>query len=407
MKSYRPRCFCIVILVALISPCWPTMAASAQETGSPVSRQDQFDVLRRQAFEAFYSLDYAASEKLFRQVIELMPDHPAGYLYMATQVWIGQLNRARRLQTGIYSGSSFYSETKEKVDPEVDRQVRDYVKKAIEKAQARLDKNDRDVEARYFLGAAYAVSAGYQGSVTREFFPSLRDGSRAVGEHRKVLEQDPNFADACVSIGMYDYIVGSLPLWVKMIAALGGVRGSKDRGLQELLRAAEHGKYADDDARVLLIAIYSREGQDQKALDLVNQLACRYPRNHFFPIEAANILVKTGRKQEGFEAFESMLQDKGFEDVRDMVHFQYAQTLSANGYNTAALHYYCRVTTLPGASPQLIALAHLRIGQLLDLRGDREAAVAAYKIVLSLDNVFDSHERAQRYLNKPYNERES
>ena len=117
--------------------------------------------------------------------------------------------------------------------------------------------------------------------------------------------------------------------------------------------------------------------------------------------------MKTGRKQEGFEAFEAMLRDKGFEDARDMVQFQYAQTLSTNGYNTAALHYYRRVTMMPGASPQLIALAHLRVGQLLDLLGDREAAVAAYKTVLSLDNVFDSHERAQRYLNNPFNGRES
>jgi tetratricopeptide (TPR) repeat protein len=200
--------------------------------------------------------------------------------------------------------------------------------------------------------------------------------------------------------------VGSLPLWVKVIAALGGIRGSKERGIERLRRAAEQGKYANDDARVLLIAIYAREDQYQKALDLVSDLANRYPRNYYFPIEAANLLVAMGRKQEGFNAFEAMLQNEQFQEVRDFIHFQYAQTLSANGYNVAALHYYRKVTTMPEASLQLVTLAHLRIGQLLDLRGEREAAIASYKTVLSQDNVFDSHERAQQYLNKPFNGRE-
>jgi len=205
-----------------------------------------------------------------------------------------------------------------------------------------------------------------------------------------------------VSIGTYDYIVGSLPLWVKVIAALGGIRGSKERGIEELRRATEKGKYANDDTRVLLIAIYAREGQDQKALDLVDYLANRYPRNYYFPIEAANMLVKMGRKQEGFDAFEAMLQNERFRDVYDLIHFQFAQTLSANGYSVAALHHYRNVTTTPQASSQLVSLAHLRAGQLLDLKGDREAAIAEYKTVLSQDNVFDSHEQAQRYLGKPF-----
>lgn len=394
-----------LILVMILSTPWRAMAVCSQEPTQPASSENQqelFASLRRQAFDAFYNLDYETSQKLFRQIMELLPEHPAGYLYMATQVWVGELNRTRRLQTGIYSSSSFYSRTEEKVDPDVDRRFRDHIQKAIEKAQARLEKNDRDVEARYFLGAAYAVLAGYEGTVTREFFAGLKDGSRAVGEHRKVVEQDPDFADAYLTIGIYDYIVGSLPLWVKIIAALGGIRGSKERGIEELHRVAEQGKYAGDDARVLLIAIYVREGQNQKALDLITYLANRYPRNYYFPIEAANMLVKMGRKQEGFAAFEAMLQNKQFQDVYDLIHFQYAQTLSANGYNVAALHHYRQVTTTPEASPQLVSLAHLRIGQLLDLKGEREAAISAYKTVLDRENVFDSHQQAQRYLRKPF-----
>jgi tetratricopeptide (TPR) repeat protein len=388
----------------LLSP-WSTLAVRAQEPGQPAVTENKaalFDQLRRQAFDAFYNLDYSTSSQLFQQIMELVPEHPAGYLYMATQVWVGQLNRTRRLQTGIYSSSSFYSKSPEKVDPEVDRQFQEYVQKAIEKAQARLHQNERDVDARYFLGAAYAILAAYQGTAAREFYAALKNGSRAVSEHRKVVEQDPQFADAYLTIGIYDYIVGSLPLWVKVIAALGGIRGSQERGIEELRRVVEQGKYASDDARVLLIAIYAREGDNQKALALINELVNRYPRNYYFPIEAANLLLNMGRRQDGFNAFEAMLQQEPFRDVYDLVHFQYAQSLSANGYNVAALHHYRHVINLPHASPQLVSLAHLQVGRLLDLRGEREAAIAEYKTVLNQDNVFDSHEQAEQYLKKPF-----
>jgi tetratricopeptide (TPR) repeat protein len=405
MMNYSCRFLFALVLVGIVSTSGSALARGMRESSqSAPSDPDPtlFDSLRREAFDAFYNLDYDTSGKLFKRIVELLPEHPAGYLYLATQTWVGELHRARRLQTDIYSSSSFYSQSEEKVDPEIDRQFRDDVQKAIEKAQARLQKNDRDVEARYFLGAAYAVLAGYEGSVTREFLAGLKDGSRAVSEHRKVIQQDPNFADAYLTIGLYDYIVGSLPVWVKMIAVLGGFHGSRERGIEELQRVVDQGKYVSDDARVVLIAIYAREGQNQKALDLVHQLANRYPRNHLFPVEAASLLVKMGRKQEGFAAFEAMLQHKQFQAIYDMIHFQYANTLSANGYNVAALYHYRSITTTPEAGSQLVTLAHLRIGRLLDLKAEREAAVAEYKTVLSRDNVFDSHEQAQQYIRKPF-----
>jgi tetratricopeptide (TPR) repeat protein len=408
MSKYQYRLLCTLIIAAMLLTSWPTESVRGQgaATNAPRDGLHLFESLRREAFDAFYSLDYKTSRKLFQQIMDQIPEHPAGHLYMATQVWVDLLNSTRRLQADIYSSESFYSETEDKVDPKVDRQFRGHVQKAIEKAEARLVKNGQDVDARYFLGAAHAVLAVYQATVTREFFGGLKNGRRAVSEHRKIVKQDPNFADAYLSIGMYDYVVGSLPLWVKIIATIGGIRGNKERGIKELHRVVEKGKYAKFDAQVLLIAIYVREEQPQKALNLIQELVDRYPRNYYLPIEAANLQVKIGRAKEGFSAFDAMLRNKQFQEVYDLIHFQYARTLAAQNARSAALEHYRRVTTLPGASVQLVSLAHLHIGQLLDLRNEREAAIEHYKTVLGRENVFDSHEQAQRYLRKPFTGKE-
>ncbi|RMG55274.1 MAG: hypothetical protein D6723_03085 [Acidobacteria bacterium] len=404
MMNHRLRSPCALALIWVLLFGLPlTERAEQKSAPRPTdAQQELFDALRRRAFDAFYNLDYETAQKLFQQIVEELPDHPAGYLYLATQVWVGELNRTRRLQTSIYSNPSFYSRTGETVDPQVDQQFREYIQKAIEKAKARLAQNEGDVEARYFLGAAYAVLASYEATVARQFMAALKHARRAVSEHRKVIKQQPNFVDAYLTIGAYDYIVGSLPLWVKLLAALGGIRGNKERGIKELQQAAERGKYVSDDARVVLIAIYAREKQYEKALELVRYLRDRYPRNYYFPIEEAHLLVEVGRKREGFAAFEAMLQNERFQEVGDLIRFQYAQLLAEQGYRIAALHYYRQVTEMPTASPQLVTLAHLRIGQLLDLLGRRQEAISEYQLVLDRENVFDSHRQAERYLRRPY-----
>lgn len=400
--QYRSLCALALVWILLLGLPMTGLAEQKSSPRAPATEQDRFDALRLRAFDAFYNLDYETSQRLFQQIVEELPDHPAGYLYLATQVWVSELNRTRRLQTSLYSNPSFYSRTGETVDPQVDQQFRDYIQKAIEKAEARLARNDRDVEARYFLGAAHAILASYEATVTRQFMAALKHARRAVSEHRKVIKQQPNFVDAYLTIGVYDYVVGSLPLWVKLLAALGGIHGNKEQGIKELQQAAEQGKYVSDDARIVLIAIYVREKQYEKALELVRYLRHRYPRNYYFPIEEAHLLTEAGRKREGFAAFEAMLQNEQFQEVGDLIRFQYAQLLAEQGYRIAALHYYRQVTEMPEASPQLITLAHLRIGQLLDLQGRRQEAISEYKLVLDRENVFDSHRQAERYLRRPY-----
>jgi tetratricopeptide (TPR) repeat protein len=395
----------VVLMNTLVMNCVAPISLAQGQPPKPMISEEaraKFEALRKQAFDAFYNLDYDTSKQLFQQIVELLPEHSAGYLYNALQIWVNELNRTRRLQTGIYSQSSFYSKTEEKVDPQIDQQFRDHLQTAINKATAWLNQNDKDIEARYFLGAAHAVLAGYEATIARRFMAALKGGSRAFDEHEKVVKQNPEFADAYLTVGMYHYVVGSLPLVVKILAALGGIRGSKEQGIKELLKAATEGKHTSDDARTLLIAIYVREGRHEKALELARELAGRYPRNYYFRIEAANILVRMGRKQEGFQAFEELLQGEQYRPVSDLIHSQYAETLASLGYTEAALYRFQKVTTLPQANPQLVTLAHLRAGQILDTKGDREAAIKQYQAVLSRENVFDSHEQAEQYLRKPY-----
>src|SRR6185295_12110662 len=123
------------------------------------------------------------------------------------------------------------------------------------------------------------------------FMAALSSGSSGVGTQRDVLKLDPNFHDAELSIGMYDYIVGSLPLAVRMLASIASVHGSKKRGIQTLERVAKEGHWARDNARLLLISIYKKEKRFPEALALSRELQKKYPRNYLFSLETADSLI--------------------------------------------------------------------------------------------------------------------
>lgn len=404
----RKRLASVALLITMsAAQVLPAIAGATRESPVRLLRLEtaEFQKYRSDGFDALYNLEYAAAGARFDEMRTALPLHPAGHLYKATAVWVDILNARRRLQTGIYRGSSFYAETEEKVDPRIDAEFRQLIKTAISLAEAARARNGNDIEALYYLGAAHGLLASYETTVARSFISALRNGSKAVSLHRKVIEIDPSFIDANLAIGTYEYIVGSLPFFVKVLAAIGGFRGSREKGIELLKLVAERGKYSNDDARVVLVTFLSREGRFGEALPIFETLASHYPRNYLLSMERAAALSQVGRSAESHAIFEKMLADPAMAKASDMIHFQYAETLMTGGRREEALRYFQAVTHIGGASADLVSLSHLRSGQLLDLIGRRSQALTQYNSVLARENVFDTHERARKYTKRAYDGR--
>jgi hypothetical protein len=253
-------------------------------------QRKQLDALRAEGYEALYNLDYEGARKRFQKMIDLAPDHPAGAQCFASSLWLQQLNETWERQASLYS-----TDASEKEKPQLNRaridEFRKWIRTSKQLSQARLKKDPRDVEALYFLGAAEGLEAAFAGGVERKFRPALRSGNEAVDHHKEVLKLAPEFRDAELTIGLLNYVIGSLPLPVKMIAATMGVRGSKKRGLEALERVATEGQWARDSARVVLIDLYKREKRWNDSFEVARQLSEKYPRNYLFKLQMADARV--------------------------------------------------------------------------------------------------------------------
>lgn len=406
-------CLAWLLPVAAFGQTTPSLeAASAPVTAA---LPPELIELRHAGNAATYNLDYAGARTKFEELRKRAPQHPAGDLYIATVIWLEHLYRSRRLQTNLYRDeSSFYAgaeKAKEEtegdaVDPAVDRAFRERMAQAKTKALALVNRNKKDPDALYFLGAVYGVMAGYEASTARKFFAAMRNGSRSVDLHQQVVKLKPDYDDAYLSIGMYDYIVGGLPFPLKALAAIGGIRGSKSRGIQELQQVVEKGVNTADDARIMLLAIYQNEKRPEDALALLQNLIARYPRSYLLKLETASTLVQLHRATEAYQLFDDLLKDGSTALALDLIHYQYGEALVANNEHERAAEQFLLSTGATNAEPSLATMALLRAAQVYDLAGQRDAALAQYKAVLARPNVYDTREQAERGIKQPFREKE-
>lgn len=396
-----------VLLLASPTPAFARQTAQTAPSVSAAAPRTEFDELRIAGFEALYNLDYTKARKQFDRMVAIAPDRPSGYLYVSNCMWLEMLNKTRRLQTNLYSDDSFFADTKEEVDKEFDAAYRVMIEKAIKAADKKLKANPKDVDAMYYKGAAHGALAAYEATVTRAFIAALRNSNKSVDLHEEVLKLDPKFADANLSIGLYNYVVGSLPGFVKVLVAIGGVHGSKKKGLDLVKKVATDGHYASDDARVLLIALYKREKRYADALAEVEYFVKKYPDNYVVRMELADAYLRTGKADDGFKVFEGLVADERAANYRDIIEYQFGDALLAQNRPDDAAKHFTAVIENKTSTRDLVSLAHLRLGQSHDLGGRRDAALAEYKTVLARPNVYDSHDQAKNATKKPFSKEKS
>ena len=396
------------------------VGVSAQQPWLTDAERVRFEELRRSGLDALYNIDYDKAQRDFNEIVKLYPNHPGGHQLLAARLWIKTLYESRRLQVSLYSSESFYTNGDDKVDPKIVTEFRNLTREAKRLAEAKLKQEPKNIEALDFLANTEGLKASFEEAVERRHFAALRDGNDAVDHHREVLKLDPKYIDAQITIGLYEYVVGSLPLPVKILAGATGYRGSKKRGLAMLEQVAKEGRWSRDDAKTVLILLYTREKRYADVLVLTRELSAKYPRNYLLRLETADALVSLAgvkRKEkdiagavqaekEAFATFDELLRDRNVRDSAarslDLIHFKYGEALLIAGYNERAAKAFLAATKVDRAEPGLITMAHLYAARSYDVAGKRDEALAQYKEVLARPNVYDAHDEAKRGLRQAY-----
>jgi hypothetical protein len=133
--------------------------------------------------------------------------------------------------------------------------------------------------------------------VERKTWRTIRLARDAARYSATLLAKDPPFYDAYLTYGSLEYIVGSLPFFVRWFVHYDGVKGDKRRGIEQLKLVARQGRYYGPFARILLAVVSLREKKLADAETLLAGLAAEFPSNGVFQRELALVKADHARQK--------------------------------------------------------------------------------------------------------------
>jgi tetratricopeptide (TPR) repeat protein len=400
--------------VTLAIAAWGLSASGLAGSGArPVAgaAPDTAAVLSQRAYQSAYDLDYEQAIALGREAVAAAPDDPHAHRTLATALWLDIIFVRGAVTIDAYLNGVLHEAARLSPPPPagLDAECQRETSRAIDLADAWTAREPQNLDARFELGAAYALRASYLASVTGSASSAFGPARRAYDAEETVLDRDPSRSSAAVIVGLYRYIISTLALPSRLFAYLAGFGGDKAKGIGLLESAAAHGE-SHVEASVALLLIYAREGRHTDAVRVATHLEAEFPRNRLFTFEAGSAAVRAGRGAEA-DAILSRGLAALATDTRPRFPGERALWLLKRGMARTEMDRLADARMDLGAaeaetpSGWIGGRIHLELGRVDDLEGRRSEAISQYRESARLctaahdDPCVDS---ANRLLDKPF-----
>ncbi len=218
---------------------WPSvllfcgLAAAGDPTAALACGSASLEIGR--AFDSLYNFDFPATHAGLDTYIGMHPREPLPYAVRASAYLFYELDRL-----GILESEFLISDRRiaEKTGLRPDPLLREKLLGAIKEAQTLSDEvlatNPNDREALLSMCIVLGVATDYMALVEKHQIRSLSPAKRSVQYAQRLLKMNPPCYDAYLTTGLTEYMVASLPFFIRWFVRFDQVQGSKDRAKQNL-----------------------------------------------------------------------------------------------------------------------------------------------------------------------------
>ncbi len=370
----------------------PTVWAQADGSSSVLSDPYVRDV-GKTGLDHLYNLEFDRARAAFDQIDTRYPGHPIGPFMKSLTTWWEIL---LDIQDTSHD-QAFYSAMDE----------------VIERSDRLLKRDEKDVDAMFFKGAAL----GFRGRLRSnrgDWFKAAMDGKKAMDYVLGVPELEKQNPDFSFGKGIYDYFAAVVPEkhpFVKPVMVF-FPKGDRERGLAEMKHTAENGHFIKAEAAYFLLQInYLYELDFDECVRHVTWLREQYPRNAFFHGLEGRVYARWNRWDRSEEIFREIVElfkqgQTGYNAAlaEQSLYYLARREMSKRDFESALtyLHQLEALAARNNDDSYFKVMGRLRQGMAYDAMGRRQTATARYREVLKMKEHARSRENAERYLKRPY-----
>ena len=395
---------CGLALLAAAGMGWAAAAETHPVHTNPLNRDPQV----REAFERFYNLDYPGAVERFQRFHAAHPGDPQATALLLNAELFQELYRLDLLDTTFYANDGFLTGRHAvEEDPKARDRILALADEAIREADWRLSRNPNDIDALYARGWVYSLKCTYLAMVERGYGAGFRLATKAKDDENRVLQMDPNYVDAKLVAGVYEYVVGALPWPFKLLIGFAGITGSKTQGLAMLNDAAQRGVVTTVEARTVIALFLRREARYKEAIQVVRGLRNQYPHDFLFCLEEANLRKDAGEGMAAVDSYRELLAASAkpgyFAEARlELAYFGLGDVLRGQRHYSEAAQAYEQTARTNNVSPELKIRSLLAGGECRDLNSQRPLAIKDYRAAIEAGPNTSRADTARKHLHSPY-----
>jgi hypothetical protein len=250
----------------------------------------------REAFDHLYNFEFAAAHRVLDAYRKASPYDPMGPATRAATYLFYELDRLKILQSDFFQDDKKISgDERLEPDPAIRTRFMEAVDETQRLAQMRLRIDPSETRSLFAFSMTEGLRTDYTAFVEKKQLRSLRSARQAHNYAVEVLRRDPTFVDAYLATGITEYMVGSLPFFIRWFVKFDNTQGSKQQAVINLEKVAATGRYMGPFARILLSIIHLREKRPARSLELLEGLGRDFPRNPLLVAERDNLRRKLAR----------------------------------------------------------------------------------------------------------------
>jgi len=249
-----------------------------------------------EAFRHLYNFRFAPAHEVLNRYIAAHPQEPLPYAVRASAYLFTELDRLGILESEFLIDDERIAKKSKPLQP--DLRIRAAFMKSLDDVQSHanavLAANPNDKQALLALCMDQGVTMDYMAFIEKHQFRSLTPAERSNSYAQRLIKVDPSFQDAYLTAGLSEYLVASLPFFIRWFVHFDNVNGNKAKGVESLEKVARDGHYLKPFAKILLGIIDLREKKYRDAQRLLMELNRDYPENPLFRTELVKLNTKVG-----------------------------------------------------------------------------------------------------------------